>query len=246
MSTSMIRFENITKSYSLQRRQQTSSLRGLFSRESASKTDAMAVVVNDVTFTINAGDSVALLGGNGAGKSTILKLLTRLTLPDSGNITVNGKLSCLLEVGAGFHHDLSGLENIALSGALLGMRPHEVSQVRQHIIDFSDIGSAIEQPVRTYSSGMLLRLAFSIGVYLYTDILAIDEALAVGDSSFQARCLSKINQLNQQGRTLVLVSHDMSQLRRICRSGLVMHQGQLIAHCDIEQAITLYDTLLRP
>lgn len=238
MSESIITFEHVCKYYE-RHPEQGNSLKALF-RKKQMQHRAPFVAVDDVTFTVKRGEAIALLGGNGAGKSTLLKLLTRVTLPDEGEIRVNGRLVCLLEVGAGFHHDLSGLENIALSGALLGISSKEVSAACNDIIAFSGLAQAIHEPVRTYSSGMLLRLAFSIGVFLQTDILAIDEALAVGDAAFQVRCLAKIRELSAEGRTLFLVSHDVSQLRAVCQSGLVMNKGRLVMQGDIENAIHFY------
>lgn len=236
----IIIFNGVSKHY---RRQpaRRNSLKDIFSRNAASGDDSLFTAVSGVNFAIPRGAAVALLGSNGAGKSTLLKLLTRVTLPDEGVIEVRGRLLCLLEVGAGFHHDLSGLENITLSGALLGLSAKEVGAAREDIIAFSGLASAIHEPVRTYSSGMLLRLAFSIGVYLQTDILAIDEALAVGDHVFQMKCLQKIRELSAQGRTLFLVSHDIAQLRAVCDTGLVMQKGRLVMQSDIETAIRFYE-----
>lgn len=239
-SEKIIIFNGVSKHY---RRKPVhrNSLKALFSKDAGSGASSLFTAVGDVNFAIPRGAAVALLGGNGAGKSTLLKLLTRVTLPDEGVIAVRGRLLCLLEVGAGFHHDLSGLENITLSGALLGLSAKEVGAAREDIIAFSGLASAIHEPVRTYSSGMLLRLAFSIGVYLQTDILAIDEALAVGDRAFQIRCLQKIRELSTQGRTLFLVSHDIGQLRAVCDTGLVMQEGRLVMQGDIESAIRFYE-----
>lgn len=238
----IITFDQVTKCYD-RHSGQGNTLRNMLSRRPPGQREVFTAV-DAVSFSVPAGASVALLGGNGAGKSTLLKLLTRVTLPTQGRVRVRGRLMCLLEVGAGFHHDLSGMENIILSGALLGVPPHEVSAAMDDIIAFSGLGAVIHEPVRTYSSGMLLRLAFSTGVFLNTDILAIDEALAVGDAAFRARCLAKLKDLNARGRTLFLVSHDAAQLRAVCRTGLVMHRGRLVMHGDIDDAIYLHKQLL--
>lgn len=239
MSEHIITFKHVCKRYTRQP-VRDNSLKALLTRRPRQAEVPQFTAVDDVTFSVPRGEAIALIGGNGAGKSTLLKLLTRVTLPDEGVIHVKGRLVCLLEVGAGFHHDLSGLENIALSGALLGLRAKEVKAVREEIIAFSGLADAINEPVRTYSTGMLLRLAFSIGVFVQADILAIDEALAVGDTEFQSRCLNKIRELNVQGRTLFLVSHDVSQLRAVCHRGLVMDKGRLVMQGDIESAIQFY------
>lgn len=239
MSEHIITFDHVCKHYTRQP-VRDNSIKALLTRKPRQANTPRFTAVDDVTFSVPRGEAIALIGGNGAGKSTLLKLLTRVTLPDEGAIHVKGRLVCLLEVGAGFHHDLSGLENIALSGALLGLCAKEVAAIREEIVAFSGLTDAINEPVRTYSTGMLLRLAFSIGVFVQADILAIDEALAVGDAEFQARCLNKIRELNSQGRTLFLVSHDVSQLRAVCQRGLVMDQGRLVMQGDIESAIQFY------
>ncbi|MEB5742685.1 ABC transporter ATP-binding protein [Klebsiella aerogenes] len=183
-----------------------------------------------------------MIGNNGAGKSTLLKLLSRVTRPSSGRIQVNGRLSSLLEVGAGFHHDLSGRENIYLAGAIMGMSPRDIRQKMDRIVAFSGIDAFLEQPTRTYSSGMFLRLAFSVGIHLDTDILVIDEALAVGDRTFRARCLERIHTFRRHGGTLVLVSHDPHQLVTVCDTGMVLSHGRLQYFGDIHSALAHSDS----
>lgn len=198
--------------------------------------------VDNVSFYINEGDSVGILGRNGAGKSTILKLMTRIILPTSGCIRINGTFSTLLEVGAGFHHDLSGYENIFLSGAILGMNRKTVKKSLDEIIAFSEIGDSIDFPVKHYSSGMFLRLAFSIGVHLKSDILVIDEAISVGDSNFQKKCLQKINEIKQSKKTVVFVSHDLNQVSEICNRAILIDNGSVIYDGNVKDAINVYSS----
>lgn len=233
----MIIFEHVSKVYPSQI--QGDSLRSTlaFRRQAANKG---FTALNDISFHLKAGESLGILGRNGAGKSTLLKLLTRVSRPTSGQITVRGRLSSLLEVGAGFHHDLSGHENIFLAGAILGMNRGAVKRKLDEMIDFAGLASFIDAPVRSYSSGMLLRLAFSVGIHLDSKILVIDEALAVGDRDFQTRCFEKIKQFKCEGGTLVLVSHDDEQLRAVCKRGLLLSAGKVAYNGDIETALTQY------
>lgn len=236
----MIIFEQVSKQYPASR-QNGDSLRTALSFRRLPLMPFTAL--NNISFHLSAGQALGIIGNNGAGKSTLLKLLSRVTRPTTGEIRVNGRVSSLLEVGAGFHHDLSGRENVFLAGAVQGMSPREVRQKIDLIVSFSGIGSFIEHPVRTYSSGMFLRLAFSIGVHLDSDILVIDEALAVGDQAFRARCLERIKEFRQRGGTLVIVSHDHAQLEKICSTGLVLSQGCMRYFGDIHSALSTYTQL---
>lgn len=237
----MIIFEHVTRCYAPTYRT-GDTLRGLmsFRRQLAQPT---FTALNDISFHLPRGGALGVIGGNGAGKSTLLKLLTRITRPTKGRITVRGSISSLLEVGAGFHLDLSGRENIWLAGAILGMSRRDVAQRLDAIADFAGLAAFLDQPVRTYSSGMFLRLAFSVGVHLDSDILVIDEALAVGDTAFQANCLERINNFRRCGGTLVLVSHDEKQLKAVCDRGLVLEQGQCRFYGHINSALDFYSTL---
>jgi lipopolysaccharide transport system ATP-binding protein len=198
----MIHFSAVSKIYS-SKAVHNKTLREIFSfskqKNPLNNENENFIAATDISFSIAKGESVAIVGHNGAGKSTLLKLLTQIILPSSGRIKVNGSYSCLLEVGTGFHHELTGSENIYLSGAILGMSHDEVKKKMDDIIAFSEIGNFIDVPVKFYSSGMYLRLAFAIGVHLDSDILVIDEALAVGDSQFQAKCIEKIKQIKLEG-----------------------------------------------
>ncbi|MGP4123816.1 MAG: ABC transporter ATP-binding protein [Sodalis sp. (in: enterobacteria)] len=201
----MIEFNSVSKTYHVGK-PRADSLKDIFSfkRFTDFRQRSSVKVVNNVSFHINEGDSVGILGKNGAGKSTILKLMTRIILPTSGFIRINGTYSTLLEVGAGFHHELSGYENIFLSGAILGMNYKTVKKSLDEIIVFSEIGNFINYPVKHYSSGMFLRLAFSIGVHLKSSILVIDEAISVGDSFFQKNVYKKLMRLKKTIRRLCL------------------------------------------
>lgn len=237
----MITFENVSRFYASARCGGDTLRHALGFRRSLPAA-SIFTALDDVSFKLNAGESLGIVGRNGAGKSTLLKLLTRVTRPSAGQVTVRGRMACLLEVGAGFHHDLSGRENIYLSGAIQGLAPRRVRSRLDEIVAFSGLAPFIDAPVRTYSSGMFLRLAFSVGMHLPCDILVIDEALAVGDSDFQARCLAKIRDYQRFGGTLVLVSHDEQQLMSVCSRGLWLERGRVRYDGDIRTALAHYAT----
>lgn len=233
----MITFEHVSKVYPLQK--QGDSLRSALAFRRQAPAGGFTAL-EDVSFYLKAGESLGILGKNGAGKSTLLKLLTRVTRPTTGQIKVRGRLSSLLEVGAGFHHDLSGRENIFLVGAILGMNRRAVQRKLDEMVAFAGLASFIDAPVKSYSSGMLLRLAFSVGIHLDSDILVIDEALAVGDREFRMRCLEKISHFQSDGGSLVLVSHDDAQLRAVCARGLLLAAGRVVFDGDIDTALAHY------
>jgi lipopolysaccharide transport system ATP-binding protein len=185
--------------------------------------------VRDVSFEVGRGEAVGIIGHNGAGKSTILKMLSNITAPTSGEIMINGRLSALIEVGSGFHPELSGRENIYLNGSILGMRRAEIAAKLDSIVDFAGIRQFIDTPVKRYSSGMYVRLGFSIAAHLDPDILLLDEVLAVGDAAFQAKCLERIGKLKQAGTTVVFISHDLNAVERLCDRVLLMQRGKVIA-----------------
>lgn len=239
----MIKFDGVSKIYNAHRRHD--SLRDLFSFKSNKKINSEEfTAVDNVSFHIEEGSSVGLMGTNGAGKSTILKLMTRIILPTTGQIQINGTFSSLLEVGAGFHQDLSGYENVYLSGAILGMSRKQVRQRFDEIIAFSEIDEFISVPVKYYSSGMYLRLAFSIGVSLNSDILVIDEAISVGDANFQNKCIEKIKEIKKNGKTIVFVSHDKHQVESICDKVIVLEHGKKRFDGDITDGLKFYDSLI--
>ena len=185
--------------------------------------------LEDVSFEVNEGEVVGIIGRNGAGKSTLLKVLSRITEPTSGRITMRGRLASLLEVGTGFHPELTGRENIYLNGAILGMTRAEINQKFDEIVDFAGIEKFLDTPVKRYSSGMYVRLAFSVAAHLEPEILVVDEVLAVGDADFQKKCLGKMKDVSGQGRTVLLVSHNMNAIQTLCHRAVLLEKGQVIA-----------------
>ncbi|MES2523952.1 MAG: ABC transporter ATP-binding protein [Gemmatimonadota bacterium] len=185
--------------------------------------------VRDVSFQVRRGEAVGIIGHNGAGKSTILKLLSNITAPTKGEIAINGRLSALIEVGSGFHPELTGRENVFLSGSILGMRRREIASKIDSIVEFAGVRQFIDTPVKRYSSGMYVRLGFAIAAHLDPDILLLDEVLAVGDASFQAKCIQRIQELEAAGTTIVFISHDLNAVERLCQRVILMDKGQVAA-----------------
>lgn len=183
------------------------------------------IVLDNISFDIKKGESIGLIGHNGCGKSTILKILTRIMYPDSGNVYIHGRVSSLLELGAGFHPDMTGIENIYINASIFGLTKKEIDARMGDIIEFAELGEYINNPVRTYSSGMYMRLAFSVAINVNADILLIDEILAVGDVNFQRKCFNKLFELKNQGVTIVLVSHSMDQVEKICERSIWIQDG---------------------
>lgn len=196
--------------------------------------------LDDVSFDIPVGDAVAILGGNGAGKSTLLKILARITPPTAGRVALRGRVACLLEVGTGFHRELTGRENIYLNGAVLGMSRAEVRGCFAEIVAFAGLEPFLDRPVKSYSSGMHARLAFSVAAHLRGDILLVDEVLAVGDHEFQQRCLGKMQELGRDGRTVVFVSHSVPAVRHLCRSALLLKAGRVACRGTVEECLAAY------
>ena len=193
--------------------------------------------LHPVELTIGQGESVALLGRNGSGKSTLLKLVAGVMAPDTGEVRVRGRLAGLLEVGAGFHPDLTGRENVYLNASILGVEKDRIEERFDDIVAFADIGPFLDTQVRFYSSGMFLRLAFAVAVHTEPDVFLVDEILAVGDEAFRAKCLDRIELLRAQGRTLVVVSHDLPLVERLCDRGIVLDRGHLLADAPIGAAV---------
>lgn len=187
------------------------------------------LALNNVSFSIQPGEIVGIVGKNGCGKSTLLKILSKITVPTAGRIVIRGRSSSLLEVGTGFHHELSGRENIYLNGAILGMRKKEINRRLDEIIAFSEVEKFIDTPVKRYSSGMYVRLAFAVAAHLNHQILMIDEVLAVGDHAFQQKCLNKTQDVANSGRTVLFVSHDMNAVERLCKRCVYLEHGQVIS-----------------
>ncbi|MBK0382082.1 ABC transporter ATP-binding protein [Pedobacter sp. SD-b] len=197
--------------------------------------------LRDLNFEIEQGDAVGIIGRNGAGKSTLLKILSRVTGPTTGSVKVRGRIASLLEVGTGFHPELSGRENIFLNGAILGMRKHEIQRKFDEIVDFSGVERYIDTPVKRYSSGMYVRLAFAVAAHLESEILIVDEVLAVGDAEFQKKCLGKMQDVNAgEGRTVLFVSHNMNAVNRLCNKGITLHNGGISFEGGIESAVKEY------
>ena len=197
-------------------------------------------VLKDISFEVSVGETIGIIGKNGAGKSTILGLLAGVLKPSSGQVTVDGRIAPLLELGAGFHTELSGRENILLNGILLGMLKREVEKNIDSIIEFSELEEFIDQPIRTYSSGMLARLGFSVAVHSEPDILLLDEVLAVGDHDFQKKSIEKMLGFKRSGKTIVFVSHSIEQINQICERIIWIEQGEVILSGDPEEVISNY------
>lgn len=195
--------------------------------------------LKNVTVEVKTGETVALLGLNGSGKSTLLKHISGVMLPDSGTVKTRGRVAGLIEVGAGFHPDLSGRDNVFLNGAILGMTEQQVKERFDDIVEFSEIGQFIDTEVKFYSSGMYLRLAFSVAVHTDPEVFLIDEILAVGDEPFQRKCIDKIQELAREGKTLVVVSHDLDLVSRICERGILLEHGNMKFDGPIDAAVAL-------
>jgi lipopolysaccharide transport system ATP-binding protein len=197
--------------------------------------------LQDINFEIEQGDAVGIIGRNGAGKSTLLKLLSKVTKPTTGSFKVNGRIASLLEVGTGFNPEMTGRENIYLNGAILGMRRHEITRKLDEIIDFSGVERYIDTPVKRYSSGMYVRLAFAVAAHLDSEILIVDEVLAVGDAEFQKKCLGKMGDVSKgQGRTVLFVSHNIASVKTLCDKGIILKNGLMQSSGSIEEIVELY------
>lgn len=200
--------------------------------------------LRDINFEINQGDTIGIIGRNGAGKSTLLKILSKVTKPTTGNIKVNGRMASLLEVGTGFNPEMTGRENIYLNGAILGMRRQEITRKLDEIIDFSGVERYIDTPVKRYSSGMYVRLAFAVAAHLESEILIVDEVLAVGDADFQKKCIGKMNDVSKsEGKTVLFVSHNLGSIRALCKNGILMKNGNILYQGSVNDTILKYSQL---
>ena len=235
--------ENVHKSYSLQRNRTFKEfLPALFSGQNlTSRFEAL----KGINFELKKGQSLGILGSNGSGKSTLLKVIAGVTTPSDGRITVNGTVAPLIELGAGFHPELTGRENVYLNGSILGKRKKDMIKLFKGIVDFAELWDFIDQPVKHYSSGMYMRLAFSVAVSETPDILLVDEILAVGDTSFQKKCLARINEFKKSGSTLIMVSHSTKQLSDYCDTGLVLDSGKQKYFGPIEGAVEKYKLFIK-
>ena len=198
------------------------------------------LALNDVSFAVQPGESVGIIGRNGAGKSTLLKILSKITPPTTGRIISRGRIASLLEVGTGFHPELTGRENIFFNGSLLGMKHREIEAKFDEIVDFSGVDKFLDTPLKHYSSGMQLRLAFAVAAFLDPEILIIDEVLAVGDAEFQKKCMGKMEDVSKSGRTILFVSHNLPSLKTICKRGILLEKGVIIADQDIDTVVHQY------
>jgi len=214
----------------------------LRSLTSFGKNDEKDVIwaLKDISFEVNEGEVLGIIGRNGAGKSTLLKILSRITEPTNGSIEIHGRLSSLLEVGTGFHPELTGRENIFLNGAILGMRKKEIERKFDDIVTFSEIGQFIDTPVKRYSSGMYVRLAFAVAAHLEPEILLVDEVLAVGDIAFQKKCLGKMEDVARGGRTVLFVSHNIAAVKRLCQRTILLEQGRVVEDGTTDKVVKYY------
>lgn len=218
-----------------------------FRRNNSQSNDGQTAIDNsliwaldDVSFEIEAGEVVGIIGRNGAGKSTLLKILSRITKPTRGRARVYGRVGSLLEVGTGFHPELTGRENIFLNGAILGMRKSEIARKFDEIVAFSEVERFIDTPVKRYSSGMYMRLAFGVAAHMETEVLLVDEVLAIGDAQFQKKCFERMSEIGRYGRTILFVSHNMSAVRTICEQALVIDSGKVVAQGEVNHTIDHY------
>ena len=238
----VIEFKNVTKIYKLFKNDKKRFASLFFKNIKVKEKRA----VDNVSLKINKGEAVAIFGKNGAGKSTILKMITGVTFPTEGNVTVNGRVSALLELTSGFDQEFTGRENIYLKGQILGLKNKEIKELEQIIIDFAELEEYIDQPVRTYSSGMKARLGFSINVNIKPEILIVDEALSVGDESFKKKCIKKIKEIIlKENVTLLFVTHSTSVAKEFCSRGIVMKQGKIIYDGEIKNAIDNYNKKIK-
>ena len=256
MSDVVIRVENLSKKYIIghQKQERYTSFRdvlsngakslwqGLTSDRKANSDDLSEEfwALKDVSFEIKQGDRVGIIGRNGAGKSTLLKILSRITEPTSGKISIKGRVASLLEVGTGFHPELTGRENIYLNGAILGMDRSEIKKKFDEIVAFAEVEKFLDTPVKRYSSGMYVRLAFAVAAHLEPEILIVDEVLAVGDAQFQKKCLGKMEDVGKEGRTLLFVSHQMAALQNLCQRSIWLDQGQALSDDTTQEVVSKY------
>jgi ABC-type polysaccharide/polyol phosphate transport system ATPase subunit len=237
-----VNFDNVSKRYRIPRAEEGSTSRSPLRRkiESLWHRPQEFYALREVTFEVRRGEALGIIGRNGAGKSTVLKLLSNITLPTSGEITISGRLSALIEVGSGFHPELTGRENVFLNGSILGMRRSEIGRKLNDIIEFAGVRQFIDTPVKHYSSGMYVRLGFSIAAHLEPNILLLDEVLTVGDASFQDKCIKRILELKRSGTTIVFISHDLSAVERLCDRTLLLDGGRLVANGLSHEVVARY------
>ena len=205
----------------------------------------LRTVLDGISFSVNKGEAIGLIGKNGCGKSTTLKLLSRIMYPDKGKIKINGRVACLIELGAGFHPDMSGRENIYINASIFGLTKKEIDNKLQQIIDFSELWDFIDNPVRTYSSGMYMRLAFAVAINVEADILLIDEILAVGDIKFRKKCFDKLKEIKKNGTTIVIVSHSLQQIEYLCDNAIWIDRGEVKMIDSPQKVLVEYKKLMK-
>jgi ABC-2 type transport system ATP-binding protein len=233
-----VRVENLDKKFRLYKERNQTIKSAIMRGRTSVHEDFWAL--RDVTFEVPVGSTFGLIGSNGSGKSTLLKCLAKIYSPDGGSITAYGKLAALLEVGSGFHHELSGRENIYLNGSILGMSRKQIDHRFDEIVDFSGVEQFIDQPVKNYSSGMYVRLGFSVAINVAPDILVIDEVLAVGDAEFQEKCKRKFADFRREGKTVILVTHDMSAVASMCDQVAWLNRGKVVSTGEAATTIAAY------
>ena len=237
-----IQVKNINKTYKLYSKPSDRLREGLGFGKKKRYTEFQAL--KDVSFDVYRGETVGIIGTNGSGKSTILKIITGLLTPTAGSVTVNGRISALLELGAGFNGEYNGIENIYLNGTMIGFSEKEIDERLDDIIKFADIGDFINQPVKTYSSGMFVRLAFAVAINIDPEILIVDEALSVGDVFFQAKCYHKFEEFKKKGKTILFVSHDLSSISKYCDRVVLLNRGDKVAEGGPKEMVDLYKRFL--
>src|SRR5436309_2553944 len=249
MGSTAISISRLGKCYRLGELQKYRALRDVLSdslrspfRRKSSRSDQLLWALKDISLEIKHGEVVGLIGRNGAGKSTLLKVLSRVTEPTTGSATIHGRVGSLLEVGTGFHPELTGRENIFLSGAILGMRKKEIELNFDSIVDFAEVAKFIDTPVKHYSSGMYVRLAFAVAAHLEPEILLVDEVLAVGDATFQKKCLGKMGDVAKAGRTVIFVSHNMAAIQNLCNVAHLLSHGEVVASGKTADVMARYLT----
>ncbi len=242
MADPAVLLENVSKSFRLWgKRSQFATLKSaLLKRDLKLSAEASVSALRDVSFAVDKGEAFGVIGRNGSGKSTLLKIITGILKPTSGRIAVNGRIAALIELGAGFHPEITGRENIYINGIMLGLTKREIDQRYDRIVEFSGIADFLDQPVKTYSSGMYVRLGFAVAVHVDPDVLLVDEVLAVGDEEFSARCVAKIQEMKYRGVTLVFVTHQLDQVRNLCDRALWLDHGQLEAIGDPMRVVDAY------
>lgn len=242
MSENAIEVKNVSKVYKLYDKPTDRLKEALKLSKKVKHIDHYAL--NDLSFSVEKGETVGIIGTNGSGKSTILKIITGVLNPTEGEVKVNGRISALLELGAGFNMEYTGIENIYLNGTMIGFTREEIDDRLQDILDFADIGDFVEQPVKTYSSGMFIRLAFAVAINIEPEILIVDEALSVGDVFFQAKCYHKFSEFKKQGKTILFVSHDLSSINKYCDRVVLLNKGCKIAEGNPAEMIDMYKKVM--